>query len=206
MRFYSIGTLSSYGTKFAWADGYGPLENMPFFEDLPDTIKIPRLGYWSVNPSNPGLEIYQGSSVWPDCIGVGIGWPYRCYSNRIVEDLEAAGIGIWRKTGMPIASVLAKRLLKKPAPRYFVLEAEHGIETDYDASGVPRKSDGSPDVSKRPKHLKGPLAVKFSTWNGKPLFSCNNDSTMVLFCTEEVKQLAEDKGWTNVKFEEVSCV
>jgi hypothetical protein len=104
---------------------------------------------------------------------------------------------------MPIADINSKRLQKKSPPLYYVLEAERGIDVDYEASGVPLDSNGKPDHRARDKDKKGPLAVKLDSWNGKDLFSTRQGVPMVVYCTEKVKSLAEEKGWTNVKFEEI---
>jgi hypothetical protein len=158
MKFYHIRHDLSYQSCYAWSDGYSPLPSMPFFEELNDEFKLPRRGFWSVNTGPPGMTIYQGGSQWPDCLGVGLGWPHDVFSERIVSDLRTARIEIWRTTLMPIAEIKSKRLQRKAPPEYFVLEAERGIDVDYEASGIPMDLDGKPDFRARDKSKRTPIS------------------------------------------------
>lgn len=195
-----------YGGKYAWATGYGCLPEMPYLETIGEDFRSDMLGFWEMNPYAPGMNVDRGGSQWGDCISVSLGWPHECYSGTVIRDLREAGIEIWRTTDMPIAQILAKRLQKKPPPGYFVVEAERGIDVDYAASGFPIGTDGMPEMRRRNPAMKGALAVSLSTWNGKDIFSPRTMATLNLHCTEKVKQLAEEKGWTNVKFTEVPVV
>lgn len=195
-----------YGGKYAWATGYGALPKMPYLDEIGEDFRSDMLGFWKVNPSAMGMRVDRGGSQWGDCISVSLGWPHECYSETVIRDLQEAGIEIWRTTKMPIAEVLAKRLQNKTPPEYFVVEAHRGIDVDYVASGFPLGPDGRPEMTKRNPAMKGALALSLATWSGKDLFSPRTMATLNLHCTEKVKQLAEEKGWTNVKFNEVPVV
>jgi hypothetical protein len=206
MNLYRLLSFSVGGRSFPWASGYNPLSCMPFLDEMSNEFKIRRFGFWSVNPGPPGMDIDPGGRVWTDFIGNGLGWPSYFVSEKAICDLDNAGIEVWRKTEMPIASIKSKTLQKVTPPKYYVLEAEGGIDVDYEASGIPLDSDGNPNHRARDQTKKGPLAVKLDTWNGKDLFSTRDGVPMVAYCTEKVKKLAEEKGWTNVKFEEIPVV
>lgn len=206
MNIYKMRPFAVGGRSFPWCAGYGPLQSMPFFEELTDAFKIPIRGFWAGNPMSPGMEIDPGGRTWSDLIGNGASHPSFFVSNKVISDLTGASIEVWRTTEMPIATIKAKILQKMNPPTYYVLEAEQGIDVDYEASGVPLDSDGKPDHRARDKDKKGPLAVRLDSWNGKDLFAIRQGVPMVIYCTEKVKTLAEEKNWTNVKFEEIPVV
>jgi hypothetical protein len=88
-----------------------------------------------------------------------------------------------------------------------VVEAERGIDVDYAASGFPIGPDGKPELRKRnPAMKKEALTLSLASWNGNDLFSPRPLATLNLHCTEKIKHLAMEKGWTNVKFTEVPVV
>ncbi|MGL4400749.1 MAG: hypothetical protein ACRCXD_12830 [Luteolibacter sp.] len=206
MKFYTVRAMVEAGGKYAWSDGYCPMNFMPFLDLVEETIRARRFEFWRINPGMAGVTIYQGGSEWPDCIGVGLGWPHECYSDRVIKDLEASGIKIWRKTEMPIAEINSKRLQKKNPPKYYVIEAGPGIETDYKASGVPLDANGKPDLVKRDKSHTGPYAVSLSSWNGEHLVSPHDREPMYALWSEVAKEICEEKGWTNFRFDEVPVV
>lgn len=127
---------------------------------------------------------------------------------------------------MPIASNKAKTLLKLSAPKYYVLEAERGIERDHEAMGVPLNDEGKPDWKNfqlkvvRPHtvpldengkraygntlpELREPWIFRKDSWNGNALFADSRLPTTALYCTEQLKSLAEEKGWRNIQFKEI---
>ncbi len=203
---FRLHYFATGGRSFPWASGYRPFDHMPFLDELPEEHRASMFGFWSVNPGLPGMNIDPGGRTWTHLIGNGLGWPSFFVNETAICDLEDAGIEIWRKTEMPIASIKSKTLLKLLPPKYYVLEAERGIEVDFEASGVPFDSDGKPNHRARDKDKKGPLAVRLDSWSGKDLFSIRQGVPMVVYCTDKVKSLAEEKGWTNVKFEEIPVV
>ena len=206
MKFFLLRNEEDFGTKYARSGGYWPFESMIFFESIPENHKQRLLEFWKINPGQSGMKIDQGGINWPDSLRIfGLGWPSSCCSSRVIDDLRETGIEIWRTTAMPISMIKSKRLLKKPAPMYYVLEAEPGIDVDYQASGLPVGDDGEPILRLRTRDAKGPFTVRSSSWNGKHLLSFRTSiaSTLTVLCTEKIKALCEEKGWTNFRFEEI---
>lgn len=201
LKYYSVRSGSSENSRFAWAAGYGPLNLMPFLDEMPLILER-KERFWEVNPRPPGLIVDPGASVWPDFLGCGGGPPYFFISDTVIDDMAANGIPVWRKTEMPIATIRSKRLREKKPPRYFVVEVEPGISIDYEASGVEVGSDGKPIYTRDQRLNLPPHRIDPATWTGADLFSCFNFmNRQYLICTEKVKRLAEKEGWLNVHFE-----
>lgn len=204
MNFYRIGCWEAAPRKYPWVAGFGPLSNMPFFEAAP-VFWESKKRFWQVNPRPPGLFFDSGGREWSDVVGCGGGPPGYFVSERLLRDIEEAGVPILRATEMPIVEIKGKRLQKLPPPRYFVLEAAPGIATAYEAMGIRIGEDGKPiwtseDVKRRP-----PLLFKRASWDGSHLFSFYGNMPMNVYCSQYVVDLAERKGWTNVDFEPVEC-
>jgi hypothetical protein len=188
---------------FPWAMSFGPLEDMPFL--LPgDFERIKPV--WEAHSRKPGLYV-EGGSKWPDLLGYGGGYPPFFVSERVLESLNAAHIEIARATEMPIADIQSRSKKLKGQPiRYFALEAPYGIETDYEASGVPVNASGRP-ITPLPKSVVWTLKV--SSWSGADLVSAPNmwkRPTCSLICTEKVVELAKHDGWTNCFFKPMPAV
>jgi hypothetical protein len=203
MNFYRIDSISIGGTKHPWAAGWGPLECMPFFQRFAPVMQESKKRFWKVNPRPPGLIVDPGGEIWTDVIGCGGSPPSFFVSDKIVSDLNAAGIRILCATEMPIAKNLSKALKSVPSPKYYVLEAEPGINYAYDLMGLKLDSNGKPIIDRTKKFPESIYSL--STWNGADLFGKRAvfDSTVDLLCTERVKELAERKGWTNIDFKSV---
>ena len=206
MKFYELTYSHMGGRTYPWASGFGPLEEMPFFEGLPKILIERNLRSWEVNPMPPGMEIDPGGKSWSDMIGCGAGSYVKFVSEKLLRDLNEHAIPILRATEMPIAKIMAKTLQKIPAPKYFVLEAIPCIENAWDAMGIPLDENNKPILQPRPKPFPK-SKYRLSSWNGLDLFSRSNGlSTTTLFCTERVKDLAERKNWTNVEFNPLEMV
>ncbi len=152
----------------------------------------------------PGLRIDPGAKEWPDFMGCGNPLPSFFVSDIVIDDLEANGVPVWRKTHAPIAEVGSKTLREKPAPKYYVVEVEPGIDVDFEASGVAVGSDGKPQLTKDQRAKQPVMRLDYSSWTGADLFCYSNwrgGSRLDLLCTDKVKALAEKEGWTNVRFE-----
>ncbi len=226
MKIYDIQHEHVGGRTYPWASGYNTIRNMPWWETVGNDHVVARMGFWSVNPGKPGMNIDPGGRVWSEVIGCSLGWPHHFFSEKVITDLEEAGIHYLRKTEMPIASNKAKTLQKLTAPQYFVLEAERGIERDHEAMGVPLNESGMPDwknfklkeispftipVDKDGKKQFGsaiptkfePFIFRKASWNRNPLFADNRLATCFLYCTDILKNLAEEKSWRNVQFKEI---
>jgi hypothetical protein len=203
MKVYEIESWAVGYTNFPWVGGWGPIEKMPFFGRLPPATQESKRGFWKVNPRPPGLKIDPGGKILADVLGCGGGPPSFFVSERIVNDLHTEGIPILCATEMPIAKKLSKALRDVTPPKYYVLEAEPGINYAYDLMGLELDESGKP-IFDRSKRI--PEAIyRLSTWNGADLFGKRAicDSTIDLLCTERVKNLAECNGWTNIEFKPV---
>lgn len=206
MKFYKL-SVDSIENGYVYASGYGPLEtDMPF---LPKALLDGHKKFWEIDPMAPGLDIEKGrKKVWPDVLHNGFSPPRYFVSENIVRDLESIGVNFYRLTEMPIGEVRGKWHQKNTPPKYFVAEVDPGIQINYEASGYQLDQSGNPVLPAlyRPAFPKE-VFIRDS-WNGNDLFSQNYFGIMgslpsALFCTEKVKKLAEDKGWTNVNFEEL---
>lgn len=127
-------------------------------------------------------------------------------SERIVSDLRSEGIQILSATEMPIAKNMSKALRDVPPPKYYVLEAEPGINYAYNLMGLDLDPNGKPIIDRTKKFPES--IYRLSTWNGAELFGKRAvfDSTINLLCTEKVKELAERNGWTNIEFKSIKVI
>lgn len=206
MKFYELVFSHIGGRTFPWASGYGPLSEMPFLEALPIPLRDNMKRYWSVNPSPSGMDIDPGGRSWSHMIGCGLGNPNKFVSEYLIHDLVEAGIPILRFTEMPIASNRAKALQKISPPKYYVLEAVPGIARSWEAMGIPMDENGKPILNPIPNPWPESKYC-FSSWNGMDLVSYSDiASTTTLLCTERVKDLAERRNWSNVKFKPLLMV
>lgn len=194
------------GRTFPWASGYGPLPEMPFLDVLPDAFRNNMFQFWKINPSPPGMNIDPGGRSWSDVIGCGLGNPWQFVSENIIRDLNENSIPFLRVTEMPIARIMAKALKKIPAPKYYVLEAAPGMDLIYEENSIQDQIAARNEVPSRflpPSRWK----CKAYSWNGMDIFSPSGGRlTTSLYCTDRVKELAEQRGWTNVKFEELEVI
>jgi hypothetical protein len=189
MNFYQLLHDSEKG--FAWAGGYGPIDDLWFL--LPAFLASKR-AFWRINPRPPGMRIDPNGTKWPDILGCGFAPPDFFLSERVVQSLrKLAPLG--RITEMPIAEIKAKALKNEAPPRYFVVETIPGIEVDFAASNMPVDTTGKPIPSSASVQLK----VKTASWGGRDIFGFSNydPSNLTILCTERVKEVAEREGWTN---------
>lgn len=205
-KLYELTFSHMGGRTFPWASGYGPLQDMPFLDSMPPLSRKNMLQFWQVSPWPPGMNIDPGGRTWSQMIGCGLGSPNKFVSEALIRDLAEHAIPILRATEMPIAKIMAKTLLKIPAPKYYVLEAIPGIDKAWDAMGIKVDENGRPILQPPPKPYPR-SKFRLSSWNGLDLFSYSNGmATTTLYCTERVRKLAEHKGWTNVEFKPLEVV
>jgi hypothetical protein len=167
--------------------------------------------FWTVNPTEPGLIIDRGGRKWPDFLGHGGGAPGFFVSSRVVDALRKIGAPIARTTVMPIAKISAKALTRQLAPVYCVVETVPGIEVDLLASGFKVDASGRAILNPPPKPWPSPYRYRLNSWNGADLFSYQHfgptDGPYTeLFCSERIKELSENEGWTNVRFKALEIV
>ncbi len=157
--------------------------------------------YWQVNPEAPGMEVAAVGTEWSDLVLCCNSPPSFFVSRRLIDSLEGEGIPIYRKTEMPIAKIKSKRLKELEPPTYYVAEAIPGLAVDWAAMGIKSDLDGRPLLTDVQRMNLPSVIFDESSWNGLDLFSLfNRGSTVSLYCTERVKQLASNQKWTNVKF------
>jgi hypothetical protein len=204
MKFYKFTYDHIGGKTYPWANDFGPLKEMPFFDSLPKVLIERKLRSWEVHPMPPGIEIESGGRIWSDTFGCGAGSYINFVSENLLRDLHENGIPILRATEMPIARILGKSLQKTPPPKYYVLEAAPGLEVWTEKISVEEQIAARKEV---PSRLLSPYRWKCrsDSWNGFDIVSPSNPTgskmTTSLYCTDRVKELAVQKGWTNVKFE-----
>lgn len=157
-------------------------------------------------PDVPGLHVEERASHWPDVMFCG-GRPPSCFfSRKVIESLDAHGIAVKRLTPIPVGKFGEGKLKSVPLPDYFVIEAIPGIRIDYAASGFVVDADGNP-VPGAPIP-KPPPTTQYdpATWSGLDLFCVSNGRAggpyyLELLCTERVKEIAKQDGWTDVSFD-----
>lgn len=200
MNFYKLYEAGSE-KKYAFAGGYGPVENLWF---LKPAFLASKQAFWNINRQLPGVRIETGGTTWPDILGCGNSPPPFFVSERMIESLIAFGARFGRISEMPIAEIKAKALISKTTPRYFVLETLTGIEVDFAASNIPTNSLGEPILVPLPKPWPALINVRGSSWNGADVFAYSNfgeSPHLEFLCTERVQQLAQREGWTNLRFD-----
>lgn len=202
MKLYnlSVGTYRPGG--FAAASGYGPIPDMWFLS--PVMLERAR-AFWQINPRPPGLSIEPNAKSWPDFLSNGGGPPYFFISERIVTSLRSIAAPLGRVTEMPIAEINAKALKNQPPPKYFVMETFPGIEVDLVATGFKLDARGKAILKPLPQPWPPTFHYRPESWNGTDLFDRRSFSGVDgpytgLYCTERVKELAAQEGWTNTDF------
>jgi len=214
MTFYRISD-NSFGTggkSYPWAYGYGPLESgMPFLHPLVLEMKQKA---WELSSRPEGIELSNKGIKWPDVLGCGGGPPREFYSKRVIEGLERIGAPPYRVTHMPIGQIVegkqGKQISQMPRPEYYVIETSPGIEVAWHKMGVPTDEANNAIMKPRPKPWPPKKwKVLETSWNGQDLFTWKNFKTTDrtdLLCTEKVKELAEEEGWTNIAFQPLETI
>jgi hypothetical protein len=199
MKLFTFHCADSNFRTYVYASGYGPLKcDMPFLKGI---LLERQMAFWKVCPSPPGIAI--------DFLHNGNSPPMEFISERVVRDLEEEGIPYACYTRMPIATILSKskKLQNHLPPVYGVLEAMPGIKLHDKASGITRDAEGKVILTEPWKAIKWKYDA--STWDGRDLFGKSSifpGPTDDLVCTQRIVNLADAKGWTNVKFRELEVV
>jgi hypothetical protein len=151
MNFFLINPNCDNRSGFVYASGYGPLDSpMPFLNDI---YLESKRKFWEINPMLAGLKISETGYKWPDFLNNGNSPPLFFLSRKVVDCLNILGVTFSSITEMPIGIVKtkSKRLHSSPAPHYFAVTVENGIEIDFVKSGVPIDMNGSPVLRPLPK-------------------------------------------------------
>jgi hypothetical protein len=207
MKIFEMTTGSSYDKQWAFAAGWGRIDGpLPFLNPVEMGMKQ---SSWKVNRDPPGIIILDTpAGLWPDFLANGGSPPNYFVSCKVLESLERAGVPYARATPIPVAEIRAKKLRGVPPPDYFVLEANRGIEFNFERMGVLHDGKGAPLVpaSQWPKEM----IFDASKWTGIDLFAYPGPifkgPNKILHCTERVVELAKQDGWTNVVFDPRICL
>lgn len=205
MKIYEIES-KGHG-KFAFASGYNPFGGMEFMDEWHETARRSRVDFWKINPGEPGIEIDECASCWPDVMSCTFAPPSCFYSRKVLESLKSHGISVKRATLIPIGKIVKGKIKAVPPPDYFIIEALPGIQIDYAASGYNVDDCGYPD-EKIPRPTPRPILQHDpETWTGLDLFCSSNyfgrPRFLQLLCNERVREIAAKDGWTNVAFQRV---
>jgi hypothetical protein len=205
MKIYEI-TSAGHG-KYAFAAGYYPFNDMAFMDEMDELKRKMMLDFWRINPCEPGIEIEESASCWPDVMSCTFSPPSCFFSRKVLESLEAHGIAAKRATFIPVGKLAKGKIKTVPPPDYFIIEALPGIQIDYAASGYTVDADGYPDTKIRRPTPRPVLQHDPETWSGLDLFCSSNyfgrPRYLQLLCTERVREIAAEDGWENVHFQRV---
>ncbi len=203
MKIYKIST-ENHG-KYAYATGYHAFQDMEFLESVGEYRRKMMEESWRIFPREAGLHIEDPATCWADVMFCGNPPPFFFCSRKVVNSLESHNIPLRRSTLIPIGCIKSKKLREIPPPEYFVLEALPGIQVDYASSGYVVAPDGLPDPN-APRITPSPIPqYDPATWTGADLFCQSNSQHgpryLDLLCTERIKEIALQDGWTNVAFQ-----
>ena len=208
MNVYEIRLVEDFGPGlYPWVGIRGPLIDNGFIDRLPMPYRATELQMLKANTCAIGLQL-DGGKTWPDFMGGGGSVPPNYIAARVLDHIAQAQISIYHKTHAPIASVLSgsKRLKMEPAPDYYVVEANAGFVWNWREMGYELNSDGTPNRNIKPIAGKG-FCIDAKSWKGLDLCCCGDPMWRVnLYCTDKVRDLANEMKWTNVKFEQIRII
>lgn len=147
-----------------------------------------------------GYATVEGGREWPDMLGVGSAGPSKLFSNRVVERLQAIP-SLKNKIEFGQINLLIEnsKCNAKP-PKYFYLNVACKVPVDINLS----HSRILKQCSACHRILKldplRPFYPDLQQWCGTPIFEMGYSRGRALYCSEEIKQLAERDGWTNFEF------
>jgi hypothetical protein len=209
---YEIEATTNYGKPWAWCHFVQWVEGkMDFLAPGPNTDRYKEACALYENYA-PGLHIDDVGSEWPDWLGCAGAAQLRfVVSGKVLESLNEAEIPYRRATEMPIGGIASSALRKKTPPKYYVLEADVGMDIDLVTVPLPLPNPPHPTEPVRPQQYmpsESYWAGDRSTWNGLHLFTgrCSpgtpQDYTW-LFCTYKVWWQAQVDKWTNFQCEKI---
>lgn len=164
-----------------------------------------------------GISIDEGGHQWPDWLECGHLTVVPFFvSERVIQNLVDEGIPFCRANEFPIGEIESPTTRKIPPPKYFVLEADIGIEMGQQMKYVPI---GYLPPGKLPSIPAGGIIEQeqphpcpsYDTWNGSPLFTARNPDVenqqyTRLYCDHRVTFLAMKEKWTNFKANELHVI
>jgi hypothetical protein len=155
-----------------------------------------------------GIHVDDVGREWPDFLA---NWgaasvPF-FVSARVIQNLQDEEIPFRRAIEIPVTSIECTALRKIPPPKYYVLEAEIGIEMGEEMKFVPigylqpGKLASIPAGGIIEQEQPHPCPA-YSTWNGSPLFAAKSPDVESqqytrLYCDHRITFLAMKEKWTN---------
>lgn len=169
------------------------------------------------NHAIPGIYVDYVGHQWPDFLSNGGVAPVPFFvSERVIQNLQEEEIPFRRAIEIPLGYIECPALQDVPPPRYYILEADIGIDTVNEEMRVPilqlppgvepALPEGGVIMMKQPNHR--PV---YDTWNGSPLFCprspvAEDQHYTRLYCDHRVWFLAMKEKWTNFKATPLSVV
>jgi|GEM_PF-6486832 len=154
------------------------------------------------------LVIEKGRK-WADFMECYEGPPFFVVSEKVVNDLQVAGLKEFDAKPINIEKIKSGKMLQKnPPPNYFSLKAKPGIELDREANEDLYEQCMNPEIDT--SHLGPGLlpenVVTVESWNGNSIFTFSNAGEDALLVDERFLNLSRDKEWTNVTLRPLNLI
>ena len=206
-----------------WRGPYARAMGMGWSEGKMDFLSGPRQKDYKefcdiqTGDNSPGIHIDDVGHEWPDILASGhITLLPFFVSERVIQSLRDEEIPFRRAIEIPVTSIESSALKNIPPPKYYVLEAEIGIEMGEEMKSVPigylqpGKLASIPAGGIIEQEQPHPCPA-YSTWNGSPLFTekspdVENQQYTRLYCDHRVTFLAMKEKWTNFRAKELRVI
>jgi hypothetical protein len=165
----------------------------------------PVCGTETREPTGPAVAGHVSGDERADIIGAGGGNVRFMISDRVVVDLQEAGLikhGIGHTT---VQEVTGDDLRQRPL-RYCYLSLSGGMDIDLPASGL--GTTNRCRVCWRTSDFREPVRLVpiKSSWNGTAIFRLRNYPIATAFCTRAVVEVGRRKRWTNFVFKTIDVL
>jgi len=196
MRFYEITHNSSYERQWTMAVSIEPRSHLIRWS-------CPDCGRATSYPAGAFDVTIEGGKAYPDILGCGA-YPFLIVSDKVLSSWQKCGIGLLATYPVKIAKALETDLSPESARPYFRLEIGGCIKVDIPRSGgkITEYCFRCGEFQTEPMLIKK-FAFLEGSWDGSHLFRDQRFFPTVVFCTDSVKQLAENEMHTNFRFEEM---
>jgi len=135
-------------------------------------------------------------------LGVGSVGPSKLFSKRVVETLRELPL-LQKKVNYGEVRIVAERSrCKLKPPEYFYANLTSRVPVDIEASHstILRQCAACGRILKLKSVPAYPVQPDLRQWDGTPLFEMGYSRVRALYCSEEIKGLAEQEGWRNFEF------
>jgi hypothetical protein len=216
-KLYQLGDESLWRGPYARANGMGWLEGKMDF--LSDSRQKDYKEFCDIQTgdNSPGIHIDDVGREWPDILASGhITLVPFFVSERVIQSLRDEEIPFRRAIEIPVTSIESSALRSIAPPKYYVLEADIGIELGEEMKDVPvgylppGKLASIPAGGIITQERPCPCPA-YNSWNGSPLFTekspdVENQQYTRLYCDHSVTFLAMKEKWTNFKATELHVI